>query len=263
MHRSTKAWAIRIVLMVGVFALTLARGLESITRASFRTEASLVGELFVGPIQLLLPVVATLICAPGLSAALNNRFIVSVRTRASVRRYLLQEVARRVAACFALLFGFGVIVAVIGYGFAPLWYPDAIDPAAYNLTADDALAQEAAKAPLAALLAVSPAVYVLATGAWMGVHAALFGLIAALAAILVVRSFIAWIVPLALFLAQSVILSVLGMPAAAFLRSAAYPDGLQSYPLAQSLMSLIVGLVVAAAVFVVVLARADHAERFA
>lgn len=263
MSPSTKRWVVAGGLALLLLALTLVAGLSSVSESSFRTESSLVGAVLGGPIRLLLPVAAALMCAPTITAELNNRFIVSTRTRATVRRHMLAIALGLIARCFLVFFVFAVIIAAVSYWFAPVWFPHAIDPSLYNLTSQEALSDEAQHAPIVnVLVSAGPGAYVLAVGMWVAVHAVAFGLASIVAAVLIVRAFIAWLVPLGIFLIESTALQVLNIPAGSYLISAVYPSGLSNYPIGDAVIALLVLLLGSALAFAVLLARAPRAERF-
>lgn len=262
--RTLKLWILLAGAIVGLLVVSLWAAVSGVSSSVFRTEASLVGAAMGGPIRILLPIVATLVCAPQVSAILNNRFVVYTRTRASIRGSLGKSVLVLVAQCFLVFFVIGSVLTAVAYWLMPLWFPSSVDPSLYNLTASEALASEASIAPLVNVLINHGAfAYVLSVGLWSAFHAVAFGLVAILAAILISRVFIAWLIPTGIFLFQSVMLQVLDFPAASFIGSATYPSGLSNFSLGQALLALWVLMFAAVATLTVIIFRAPVMDRFA
>lgn len=257
-------WSYCTLAMLVLLAATLMSGFSTISGANVRTQASFVDEFFIGPLRILLPIIPTFLFALPFSALVRNHFIPATRTRTDIRRYLTSRIVGLSVFCFVIFFIYGVITTIVAYWIAPSVYPDAINPAGYGLSANQALRSEADSSPLVTvLIAAGPIPYFAVAGLWLAAHATALGLVAALAALLVQPAFLAWLVPIGLYLAQSVVLQFVPNGAAAsYLISAVYPSGVSEYPLWQALVALGALLALGIGTAATIILRAPKLERF-
>ncbi|WP_217134778.1 hypothetical protein [Leucobacter chinensis] len=234
-------WWIPLIVFVLLATINLSTGLSEVSHSVYRSEAQLVSELMGSPIRLLFPVAVAVIAGPELVGELRERYIASTRTRADIRAYLSGTVARTSITLFLVFAALALVNVIVGLYVAPALWPESTSYIAFNLeSAQEAAAEVEAIAPLTRALAFGPVAFMVVCGVWSGLQAVLFGVLMFVSAVLIHNSVLALATPLVVYLLQSFVLQVLGLPAFSFLLSSIYPEGLASFDLSSAVFSVAV-----------------------
>lgn len=210
---------------------------SAVTKTEYRSTEQVFDDFMGGPLRLLFPVVVALIAASATAAQLTNRHIASTRTRMPIRRLIVRRFSTVTGGVFVLFFLFGMLSFFCAFVIVPALFPSSINPGSYGLHSSASVLADAVKgAPLTGLLSWGPLAFGVGASAWLGLNAAVFAAVALVCVFIIRQPIIAFLVPFAIYLFESVALQVLGFPGSSFLISAVYPSGLQSYPLAPALI---------------------------
>lgn len=240
-----------VLLMVAVNTFV---GFQAVGHSVYRSSAQVFEEFMNGPIRLLFPIVVTLAAGSQVARQLSSRWVASTRTRMDIRRRVASDFVTAAAGIFVVFSMVGLLNALAAFVIVPATMPEAIDPGSYGLHSHAAvLADAAAHAPFAGLLATSTPLFVAVSSIWLGLNGAVFAALTLVAVYLVPKPLVALLVPLAVYLFESVIFQIFGLPGASFLLSAVFPSGLQTYDVIEAIApTAILGLLCAATALVLV-----------
>jgi len=225
-----------LLIFVVAVAISLSTGFQAVSHSSYWSIAQVFGEFMNSPLRLLFPVAAALAAGMRTAEELSHRFVANTRTRADIRQRLTRRCSEAFARVFLTFALVALINAVAAFVIVPALWPHTIDPTSYGLSSADAVREaDISAAPLTAALQFGPVVFSLVAAAWFGVNAAIFGIVAVLAVLIIRRAVLALLFPLALHLVESLFFQLLDMPGWSFLVSAVYPTGLQHYDPVQAL----------------------------
>jgi hypothetical protein len=246
-----------------ILVLTLWSGVTSITSSQVSSFAGLYGQFANGPTRLLLPIAASLLGGWQVAAELHDRWIVSSRTRRSIRAHLANRALVGICASALAFFIVGLAWFVVAEYIAPAAWPNAVDPSGFGPSEAAVQAAVQASDPLARLLSVGHWAFGLAAAAWLAVNGAVFAAVAFVSALLIRRRVVALMIPVALYLGQSIVFQIAGQSQYSFLVTAVYPTGLQHLSIAAASAATVVLAVSAVAVATVLIARSSTDQRFA
>lgn len=246
-----------------LLALHIIAGFYDAQSSVYPSPQTMTAAFFQGPARLLFPVVVALICQPMLSRLIEERYIVSTRTRIDVRKLLTQNVIHACLKAGALFFIFGLTLSCIGYWIAPALFPDAISPTQYGLhSSDEILAESIQTAPLAGALNLSPLAFVAAISCWTSLTAIAFALATAIASLTINNSLVALIVPFIWFFGTSTVAQIAGLPEYSFTITTPYPYGLTNFKLVPAAIPMGVTFLIGIAGCTFIILRARHSGRF-
>lgn len=251
-----------ILIFVVLAAISLVTGFLAVQTTTYWSEAQVFQDFMNSSLRILFPVAVALSAGLITAEQLSNRFVVNTRTRTDVRRWVAGKFWSAAIRAFVIFALITVVNAVAAFFIVPELWPHILDPAGYGL--DDATAIANANvsvAPLAAFAQFGLPVFILVAAAWFGLNAAAFALVTVLAVFFIRRTVLALMVPLILYLAESLFFQLQGMPAPAFLISAVYPSGLQDYDLVVAAIPTAVLLVTAAMGALVFVSRSRTSPR--
>lgn len=252
-------WRLAAAVILVVAANTYL-GFQAVGHSVYRSSAQVFEEFMNGPIRLLFPIIVTLVAGSQVARQLSSRWVASTRTRMDIRRRVASEFLTVTAGIFVVFFLVGLLNAFAAFIIVPATMPDAIDPGSYGLHSQAAvLADAGAHAPFATLLATSTALFVAASSAWVGLNGAVFAALTLVAVYLIPKPLVALLIPLAVYLFESVLFQLFGLPGASFLLSAVFPSGLQTYDLTEAIApTAVLGLLcIGAAVMLIRTARSN------
>ncbi len=218
--------------MLVLLTVNLYSGLNAAAHSTYWSEAQVFHSFMNSPLRIVLPVAVALLAGVRTIEELSHHFVASTRAREDVRRRVARRFLREAATVGAIFAGFAIVNVIAAWVVVPAVWPAAIDPASAGLTTQVAVyAADVDISPLAAATAHGPALFAVATAAWLGGNAAVLALVTVSAVYLIKRPLVALFVPFGIYLGESVITQVAGVPAASFLISMIYPSGLQHYAL--------------------------------
>jgi hypothetical protein len=253
---------------IGIFTLVicaeLAIGISSLGSATYRSPAHVFSELMNGPLRLLFPVIVALVVGTDLSAELSDRYVAFTRSRQSIRDHLWAGFWR---STFRAVLGFGVAVftiAIVAFVFVPSIWPQLIDPTGYGTKLDSgsATAFDYDTAPLTQLTKFGWLPFAFASAIWLSFQVFVFSLITFCSVVLITKPIFALSVPFLVYIFQSAIFQVLGLPGQSFLISTLYPTGLGHFDIVGAAAGTLVPGVCALLIAAGILYRAKVNPRF-
>lgn len=181
-------------------------------------------------LALLFPLLAGLVATTRLNEEVAEHFLRSVRTRTAIRRYVTGNLLRAAATSSAVFFTAIFTWFLVAFFFAPslgLFR----DPGNTYSTQADAISAAAGTTTFAQLLEISPWLYGLVYSAWVGSWAITWATLTALLLMVVPNRVVAYVIPLAAFWVENIVLSNVGQE---IWRStySAFPFGLTQQPIA-------------------------------
>jgi len=210
-----------VVLVLG----TLAFGVVKTQNGVFRNNFDVFGQFLSSPLTLVFPlVVALLTCVP-LYQELGDRFIVNTRSRIDLRLYVGVKLVSAALIAFAVFFFYVFATFAVAFLVWPAIGNPNVDPAVYNMSAADAVADSLGSASYSSLLQFGPFAYGLTYALWVGILGAAYSAIGTAALLLLSNRSLALSVPFLIYLLETVISALLGAPVLGLLYSA-FPYGL-------------------------------------
>jgi len=252
-----------VLVAVVILGLTLWSGATSIASSQVSSFAGLYGQFANGPTRLLLPIAASLLGGWQVAAELHDRWIVSSRTRRSIRTHLAHRALSGIGAAALAFFIVGIVWFVVAEYVAPSAWPHAVDPSGFGRSTAEVQTAVQASDPLARFLSSGHWVFGMAAASWLAINGAVFAALAFVSVLLIRRRVIALMVPVALYLGQSVVAQIAGQSQYSFLVTAVYPTGLQHLPIVAASAATVVLAIGAVAAGTVLIARSPTNQRFA
>ncbi|MEO0025118.1 MAG: hypothetical protein RL196_1559 [Actinomycetota bacterium] len=214
--------------LASLLALHLYLGTENTANSAYSTLAGVFGEYMNGLIRLVFPFIVTLLAAMPLRNQTSENFIHQTRGRTSLARHLLGLVKDGVAANAIYFTVFGLATTAAATFVVPALNPEVLQPTSYGLTAENALKLIAQQNPLGFAAAFGGIAFGIASTAWMVCSSTVFSLLA-FACVLVTRRRAAILIPLGIYIGESVITQVLNAPKLSFLLLMPTPSSMGSF----------------------------------
>ncbi len=198
-RRTFASWttAVWVLLTAAPIAWTVTKD------AIFAYPLSAFGTSMSSPLSVVLPLIAVGIYLFRLGRELQERFIVSVRARIDVRRYLTVKAEATAATAFLFFFAYAAVSFIAMVYVLPPTGLLRFDPAG-TVTAEHF-------ARFSELWSVSPALYGLVYALWCGLNGAVWALIGFVALLSVPNRLIALAVPVVGVLVLTVALTLFGL----------------------------------------------------
>jgi hypothetical protein len=230
------------VFAAGVVAFPAVAGLARRQSVSLQVPMDLFELGFELP-AVVFPLLAVGICVVAFSSEVAHGWIVYVRTRAGLGRFLAARAVGVAVATFAVFFLAVALWGAVAFGVGPAagWAPDGSLPALSE--ADAALATQQA-ATFTRVAAAGAGVYVAVYAIWVGLWGALFALIAFLVLLLTGNRLLAFVAPVGLYWVENIVLANLGLEVFRSV-SAVFPFSIEQQPVATALVPLAVWLALA------------------
>lgn len=236
------------VIFITLVAVSLSTGLISASQSSYWSEAQVFQDFMNSPLRILFPIAVALLAGAKTAGEVSSRFIVNTRTRADIRLRIIMRIVNVALRSFTIFSLVTLVNAVVAFVIVPTIWPQAIDPQGYGLGNPTAVRDaDLSVAPLTGLFESNPVALSLVASAWFGLHASLLGVITLIAVFLITKPVLALLFPLGLYMVESVVFQLIGMPGRSLLISAVYPAGLQNYDLTEAVFPTIFLAVVAIA----------------
>lgn len=224
-----RSWLLAAALVL-LIAGHLILGTSRTSNSVYSSGVGVYGEYMNGFIRLVFPFLVTLVGAVMLQDRVTNGFVSLTRARISVSAYVWKLIGAGIARN-AIFFGvLGIFTTVFAAFVATARQPGLVDPRPYNLSAGGVIAQQAQQNPIGGFIAGGPLVYGLLATLWMVVGAAVLSLAASASVLVIRRRALALVAPLIAYLAESILVQVLGQPAWGFLLILPVPSNLQRFP---------------------------------
>jgi hypothetical protein len=145
-----------------------------------------------------------------------ENFIQQTRARTSLAKHLLGLVKRGVAANAIYFAVFGLATTIAATFVAPAMNPSILQPSAFGLSPNHALKLIEVQNPLGFAAAFGGVGFGIASTAWLVCSSIVFSLVA-FACVLVTRRRVAILIPLAIYIGESLITQLLRAPKLSFL----------------------------------------------
>lgn len=217
----------------------------------FRDNLDVLALIVTSPLELVFPLIVCLAANTRFSSELSHRFIVATRTRAPIERYLGAKIIA--SAILGATFGslFALLPCILAFGVWPLLGNPSVDPAVYGLTAAEAAQGAGTRFSFTELVPVSVPLYAMVYSGWVALAGAMYSTMGVLTLSTFANRLVGFAAPFLIFIAQSVLVSLVGDVRFAFV-FAVFPFGLDqgtSFPLVVQ-AALLGGLVVASVLVV-------------
>jgi hypothetical protein len=215
-------------------------GFTAVQGSVYSSNAQVFLQFLNGPDRVFFPIAVALVAGTSLSAQIADRYFVNTRTREDSRRRLTRILGLAILKVFGLFAGLTIVYAIAAFLVVPLVAPQAISPESYGFSGKDlAFPNDLDTAPLTVFLVKSLEGFVVVSALWVGFYAITFTLVTFTAVLLIEKSIIALSVPMLIYVGQSAIYQMVGLPAGSFIISAIHPSGLQHYQLFDSIVALV------------------------
>jgi hypothetical protein len=237
-------------------AIGLWAGFSATEDSAFRSPAQVFIQFLNGPDRLTFPIAVALIAGTALSWELSDRFFISTRSREDARKRLTKILLFALFRVFAIYVGLIVVYSIAAFIFVPLVHPDAISPETYGLTGKSIVyLEDVDGAPLTNFLFHNIAVFIAVSALWIGFHAITFALVTFVATLTIHKPAVALAIPMIVYVGESAVFQIAGLPASSFLISAIHPAGLQHYDLTSSIAPSLALFIVAFAASAILIIR--------
>ncbi len=228
------AWVLFAVACVAFPTIT---GLAQISSVSIQAPIELFELGFELP-SLVFPLLAVGTYVVAFSSETANRWILYVRTRTSLRRYLATKAAANALVTFAVFFAAVALWGVIAFSVGPAagWAPNGYLP---ELTPQQVATLTAQSATFTQLTVAGNWLYLVVYSAWVGLWAALFATVAFLVLLLSGNRLLAFVIPIVAYWLENIALATFGMET---LRSvtAVFPFAIVQQPIASAFVPFVI-----------------------
>jgi hypothetical protein len=189
-------------------------------------------------LALIFPLLAVGLYVIAFSSETANRWIVYVRARTSLRRYLALKLCTNALVSFSVFFVAVAVWGLVAFGIAPRvgWAPNGLGP---ELSGHQILDLTVHEATFSQVAAAGTWLYVLVYAAWVGLWAAAFSSVALLLLLLTNNRLLAFAAPLVLYWVDNVVLANLGLESLRAVTSA-FPFAIRQQPIASAIVPLLV-----------------------
>jgi hypothetical protein len=206
---------------------------------AFRDDLDIYGAFMGTPLNLIFPVVAVFLTCGPTYFELGNRFVANVRTRLDIRIYLAARLWRTLAISFGTFFLFAFVPFVISFFVWPAIGNPHVDPAGYDLTPAQAIADSYSRYTFTSLLSRGDLTFGLVYASIVGSGGAVFAACGLVMLLLVRNRNVALAVPFATYLVES-LGAALGGPPVWGLVYGLFPFHIAAAPSWQALAPLVV-----------------------
>jgi len=256
---SRRWWLIAIAAVALVGVELLFASLSSMSTL-YRSDFDVLSLYMASPAILIAPFVASALGASRMFSEVGNRYIVSARMRSRPSRYFGAKIAAAGIVAGLIAAPLPIAGTIVAFAVWPAIGDPNVEPTQYGLTPASALADAAASTTYSQLLLVSPLVYSVLYSLWVAFAAAVFAALTLALLILLRNRAVALVIPLGLYLGETVAAAVLGDPTYGLVYSI-FPFGLtQSSILAGASPVLVLALAVVV-IWVFIIRRARHLQR--
>lgn len=256
--RLVRATILGLVILAGMYALRIG---PSTTNATYSSWPAVFNDVVGGPAFLVVVALAAAIAGLPLAVAMRERWPAHLRTRTTVRSWIISEVLWRSVAVAAVVAVCILVCGLVVFGWVAPRSSGLVDPSGYG-EPDEVARMVDGSYPLYAAAGRSSAGFVVLSALWAGLHAGLIALMSALTALLIRNRVLALLAPAVLLVGASIGLELTVGPAAAPLITWVHPGGLlPSNLIAAAIPGLTLGLA-CGAMAVVLLRRAPQMDRF-
>lgn len=193
--------------------------------------------LYLGsPLVLVIPFLAAWAGNTRLHAELGHRYPANLRSRMSAVAFLRARLLTSFLVPFVIFGASVVVVSLIAFVIWPLLGDSFIDPSVYFLSSpEEVAASDQSRAPLSQLMAFGSPVFGAGSALWLGFAAGVYGAFAAAAMILLQNRTLGMLLPLGVYIVQTIAAAILVGPYAGLLYSLA-PFGLQQVPITTTVL---------------------------
>ncbi len=222
--RTSLKWPVAILIIVALMVPTLS-GVNGTVGVALRDWLDLFSVMMSSPIALIFPLLVVFIASSRLYQEMGNRYIVAVRVRVSIRRYLGSKLL--VASLLAFVtFGLSTFLAfVVAFYVWPAIGNPSVQPELYDMTPAQAATDSLTRVTFSSLLGHGPWTYGAFYSVWVGFSAALYAAFGTACLVLVSSRVFALAIPFLGYFVQTVGAALLGTPQYGLLY-AAFPFGL-------------------------------------
>ncbi len=253
--------ALKVGVIVALTVIPCVLGCFEATGGVFRDDLDILALIVTSPLQLVFPLVVCVAANTRFAAELGHRFVAATRTRAPIERYLGAKVASSAILGAASGSLFALLPCILAFGVWPLLGNPSVDPGVYGLTTGEAVRDAGNRFSFTELIPISTLLYALVYSAWVAFAGAMYGAMGVLTLSLAKNRLLGFSAPFLIFIAQSVLVALVGDVRFALVFSL-FPFGLDQATLIPLLTQagLAAGLVI---VGVFVLRRSSTLPRFA
>jgi hypothetical protein len=236
--------------------------LNLLNRTSYtqtRDDFDVFGLGMASPLMFLLPAFAVLLCCTRLFQDIGHRYISAIRTRTSIRRYLLRSYARSALVAFVLFFLLSFACFLVAFYLWPSIGNPNVHPASYYLTPGSAIRDSYSRVSYSSILELGLLPYGLLYSTWVGVGGAIFAAMGIASLLLVKKRALAIAVPFLIYFGETVFATLLGSPQAALVYSL-FPFGITPTTPILAAMPILLTALLLAVIVSLTIARADNLE---
>lgn len=222
--RTSLKWPTAILVLVALVVPTLS-GVNGTAGVALRDWLDLFSMMMTSPIALIFPLLVVFIAASRLYQEMGNRYIVNIRARVSIRRYLGSKLLVALFLAF-VTFGLSAFLAfVVAFYIWPAIGNPSVQPDLYNMTSAQAATDALTRVTFSSLLSEGPWTYGVLYSVWVGISAALYAGFGAACLVLVSSRVFALAIPFLFFFVQNIGAALMGTPQYG-LMYAVFPFGL-------------------------------------
>lgn len=248
-----------IPVVVGVVAIALPAlwGTVQVQQYAVASRVNIFAIYVNSPLVLVVPFLATWAGNARLHAELGNRHVVNLRTRISTRSFLRARLLRSVLVPGIIFAASVVSVYLIAFVLWPRLGDPFIDPSVNFLTTAAAVAAyEQSFAGFTQLMAIGSPAFGLTYALWFGFGAGVYGALAAAALILIPNRSVAILLPMGIYIAETIAAAILISPFAGLLYSLS-PVGLQQKSILLTVAPTLVLAIIVTLIWVWIFGRSN------
>lgn len=233
----------RILAMLVIF-IPLVYGVIQVQNSALRTNLALF-EIFMGsPLQLLLPLVAIGVGCSGLYREVGHRYVVYLLVRMGLRKYLMSRLLYSSVVPFLVMTIAAILIFFVSFVIWSMIGNPFIDPSVYFVSADNGAASDLQSFSYSQLMAFGAPTFGVIYAIWFGCGAAIYGALGAASLIITSNRSLAILVPMGIYLLETIAAALLGDPHAGLMYSL-FPFGLRQTAIADAAApTLILGVAV-------------------
>ena len=222
--RTSLKWPTALRVLVALVLPTLS-GVKDTAGAALRDWLDLFSMMMTSPIALIFPLLVVFIAASRLYQEMGNRYIVNVRARVSIRRYLGSKLLIALLITFATFALSTFLAFVVAFYFWPTIGNPSVRPDLYDMTSAQAATDALTRVTFSSLLSEGTWTYGVVYSVWVGISAALYAGFGTACLVLVSSRVFALAIPFLVYFVQNIGAALLGTPHYG-LMYAAFPFGL-------------------------------------